>query len=140
LEDLLPKVNDEKIGEKSTPDWVNKALPVLSKFQMLQRKLSDISVLQKLAYGSHGLRERETLEVAQSDVDTTELTYLIRRGANHTDWLSSKIVSDLGCVEVLETTTRGNSPKGRDGTSRDASKEVLVILVAVIQHVEGLLG
>jgi hypothetical protein len=67
------KVNDEKIGEKSTPDWVNKAFPVFCKFQMLQQKLSDVSVLQKLAHGSHGLCERETLEVAQSDVDATEL-------------------------------------------------------------------
>jgi hypothetical protein len=118
---LLPKVNDEKIGEKITPDWVNEALPVLSKFQMHRQNVSDVSVLQKLAHGSRGLHERETLEVAQSDVDATELAYLIRQGANDTDWLSSKIVVDLGCVEVLETTTRGNSPKGHNGTSRDAS-------------------
>jgi hypothetical protein len=38
----------------------------------------------------------ETLEVAQSDVDATELAYPIRRGANDTDWLSSKIMVDLG--------------------------------------------
>jgi hypothetical protein len=111
LGDLLPKVNNEKIGEKSTPDWVNEALAVFRKFQMLQRKLNDFSVLQKLAHESRGLHERETLEVAQSDVDATELTYLTRRGANYTDWLSSKIMVDLGCVEVLETTTRGNSSK-----------------------------
>ena len=34
---------------------------------------------------------------------------------------------DLGHVEVLETTTSGNSPNGRNGTSGDASNEVLVI-------------
>ncbi len=78
-------------------------------------------MLQKLTHGSRGLHERETLEVSQSDIDATELTYLIRGGANDTDWPSSKIMVDLGCLEVLETTTRGNSPKGRDGTSRDAS-------------------
>ncbi len=88
---------------------------------MLWRKSSDVCVLQKLAHGSRGLHERETVEVTQSDVDATELAYLIREGANNTDWLSSKIMVDLGRIEVLETTTRGNSPKGRNGTSRDAS-------------------
>jgi hypothetical protein len=108
----------KKLGMKVP---LNEALPVFSKFQMLQQKLSDVCVTQKLAHGSHGLHERETLEVAQSDVDATELAYVIRRGTNNTDWLSSKIVVDLGRVEVLETTTRGNSLKGRDGASRDAS-------------------
>ncbi len=78
-------------------------------------------MLEKLAHGSRGLHKRETLEVTQSDVDTTELTYLIRQRANSTDWLSSKIMIDLGGVEVLETTTRDNSSKGCNGTSRDAS-------------------
>jgi hypothetical protein len=78
-------------------------------------------MLQKLVHRSHGLHKRETLEVPQSDVDATKLTYHVRRDTNDTDWLPSKIVLDLGCVEVLKTATRGNSPKCRDSTSRDAS-------------------
>ncbi len=78
-------------------------------------------MLQKLAHGSHGLHKRETLEVAQSDVDATKLAYHVRRGTDNTDWLSSKIMVDLGCVEVLKTAIRGNSTKCCDGTNRDAS-------------------
>ncbi len=128
-----------KIGEKSTPNWVNEALPVFSKFQMLRRKWSNVSMLQKLAHRSRGLHKRETLEVAQSDVDATKLTYHVRQGTNDTDWLPSKILVDLGHIEVLTTATRDNSPKCCNSTSRDASKEVLAILVVVIQHMEGLL-
>ncbi len=62
-------------------------------------------MLQKLAHGSQGLHERETLEVAQSDVDTTKLAYHVRQGADNTNWLSSKIVVDLGRIEVLKTAT-----------------------------------
>ena len=41
---------------------------------------------------------------------------------------------DLGCVDVLESTPRVNSPKGCDGTSGDASGEVFIIWYAVSQH------
>ncbi len=78
-------------------------------------------MLQKLAHRSRGLHKRETLEVSQSDVDATKLAYHVRQGTNDTDWLPSKIVVDLGRVEVLKTATRGNSPKCRNSTSRDAS-------------------
>jgi hypothetical protein len=78
-------------------------------------------MLQKLAHRSHGLHKRETLEVAQSDGDATKLAYHVRRGTNDTDWLPSKIAVDLVRVELLKTATRGNSPKCRDSTSRDAS-------------------
>jgi hypothetical protein len=78
-------------------------------------------MLQKLAHRSRCFHKREILEVAQSDVDATKLAYHVRRGTNDTDWLPSKIVVDLGCVEVLKTTPRGNSPKCRDSASRDAS-------------------
>jgi len=92
-------------------------------------------VLQKHIHCRRGLHEREELEAAQA----TELTYLGSRGADKADWVSSKIMMDLGRVEVLETTTRGNSLNDHNGTSRDASIEVLVLLVAVFQHMEGLL-
>jgi hypothetical protein len=97
-------------------------------------------MLQKLTHRIRGLQERETLEVAQSDVDATKLAYHVRQGTNDTGWLPSKIVVDLGHIEVLKTATRGNSHKCHDSISRDASLEVLAILVAVIQHMEGLLG
>jgi hypothetical protein len=104
---------------------------------MLQQKWSCFNVLQKHVHCRRGLHERKELEAAQFDVDATELAYLVRRGADKADWVSSKIMMDLGHVEVLETTTRGNSLNGRNGTSRDASNEVLVLLVAVFQHTEG---
>jgi hypothetical protein len=78
-------------------------------------------MLQTLAHRSRGLHKRETLEVAQSDVDATKLLYHVRQGTNDTDWLPFKIVVDLGHVEVLKTAKRGNSPKCHDSTSRDAS-------------------
>jgi hypothetical protein len=59
-------------------------------------------MLQKLAHRSHGLHKREKLEVAQSDVDATKLTYHVRQGTNDTDWLPSKILVDLGHIEVLK--------------------------------------
>ena len=46
---------------------------------------------------------------------------------------------DLGCIEVLESTPRGKSPNGCNGTSGDASNKVLEVLVVVILHVESLL-
>ncbi len=97
-------------------------------------------MLQKHVHSRRGLHEREELEVVQSDVDVAELAYLVRLVANKADWISSKIMTDLGCVEVLESTPRGNSSNGRDGTSRDASDEVLGILVAVFQHMEGVIS
>jgi hypothetical protein len=90
-------------------------------FQMLRQKLSNLGMLQKPAHGSRSLHEREKLEIAQIHVDATELTHLVRRGADNTDWLSSKIVVNLGRIEVLETTTSGDRPKGRNATSSDSS-------------------
>jgi hypothetical protein len=90
-------------------------------FQMVGQKLSNLGMLQKPAHGSRRLHEREKLEIAQIHVDATELAHLVRRGAVNTDWLSSKIVVNLGCIEVLETTTSGDRPKGRDATSSDSS-------------------
>ena len=97
-------------------------------------------MLQKHAHSRRGIHKREELEVAQTDIDAAELAYLVRQVANKANWISSKIMTDLGCVEVLESTPRGNSSNGRDGTSGDASNEVLVVLVTVFQHMEGLLG
>ncbi len=75
-----------------------------------------------------------------NDVNIAELAYLVGRVADKADWISSKIMTNLGCVEVLESTPRGNSPKGRDGPGKDASNKVLVIIVAVSQQMESLLG
>ncbi len=97
-------------------------------------------MLQKLVHDRRGFHEREELEVTQTDVDTAEFDYLVRRVADKADWFSSKIMTDLGCIEVLERTPRGNSPNGCNGTSGNASDKVHEILVAVILHVESLLG
>jgi len=97
-------------------------------------------MLQELVHRRRGLHEREELEVTQTDVDAAKLAHLVRRIANEANWISSKIMTDLGCVEVLESTPRGNSSNSSDGTSRGASDKVLVVLVAVIQHMESLLG
>jgi hypothetical protein len=51
----------------------------------------------------------------------SELAHLVRQDADNTDWLSSKIVVNLGRIEVLGTTTSGNRPKGRNATSSDSS-------------------
>jgi hypothetical protein len=88
-------------------------------FQMLGRKLSDLGMLQMPA--SRRLHEREKLEIAQIHVDATELAHLVGQGAANTDWLSSKIVVNLGRIEVLETTTSGDRPKGCNATSSDFS-------------------
>ena len=45
---------------------------------MLRRKWSHLGVLQKLVHSRLCLHEREELEVAQSDIDTAELVYLVR--------------------------------------------------------------
>ena len=121
LGDILPEIHDVEIGEQSTPDWVLHALPVGGMCQMLLRKLSDVSMLQQHSHGRHSLHKGEQHEVAQFDEDTTELAYLVGQGANNTDWLSSKILVDLGKVEVSESTAGGNRPKGRDVTCRDST-------------------
>jgi hypothetical protein len=136
LGDLLPKVDDEKVWEKSSPYWVSEILPVPGIGQMLLQKWSHFVVLQKLVHSRRGFHEREELEVTQTDVDAAEFAYLVRRVADKADWFSSKIMMDLGCLEVLESTPRGNSPNGCNGTSRNASDKVLEILVKVILHVE----
>jgi len=140
LGDLLPKVDDEKIRDKSSPNWVSEILPVPGLGQMFRRKWSHFGVLQKLVHSRRCLHKREELEVTQTDVDAAEFAYLVRRVANKADWFSSKIIMDLGCVEVLESTPRGNRPNGCNGTSRNASDEVLEILVVVILHAESLFG
>ena len=84
---------------------------------MFGKKLSDVGVLQQHARGIHSLHERKQHEVAQFDVHATKLAYLVRRGVDNTDWLSSKILVDLQRIEVLECTTRGDGPEGRNGTS-----------------------
>ena len=63
----------------------------------------------------------EQHEVAQFDVDAPELAYLVGQSANNTHWLSSEIVVDLWRIEVLESTTRGDGPKCRNGTSSDSA-------------------
>ncbi len=68
-------------------------------------------MLQKIFHSRRCLHEREELEVAQSVVGTAELAYLVRRVADKTDWISSKIMMDLGCVEVLESTPGSIVPK-----------------------------
>ncbi len=78
LGDLLPKVDDEKVWEKSSPNWVSEILPVPGIGQMLLQKWSRAIVLQKLVHSRHGFHEREELEVPQIDVDTAEFTYLVR--------------------------------------------------------------
>ncbi len=77
--------------------------------------------LQKLVHSRHCLHEREELEVTQTDVDAAEFAYLVRRVADKADWFSSKIMTDLGCVEVLESTPRGNSSNSSDGTFPSAT-------------------
>jgi len=140
LGNLLPKVDDEKVQEKSSPNWVSEILPVPGIGQMFRRKWSHFGVLQKLVHSRRCLHEREELEVSQTDVDAAEFAYLVRRVADKADWFSSKIITDLGCVEALESTPRGNSPNGCNGPSGNASDKVLEVLVAVILHVESLLG
>ncbi len=78
-------------------------------------------MLQKPAHGSRRLHEREKLEISQIHVDGAELAHLVRQGDDNTNWLSSKIVVNLGCIEVLETTTSGDRPKGDNATSSDSS-------------------
>ncbi len=121
LGDLLSEVNDEKFWEKSTPNCFDEAFQSLVNFKCSKKKWSNVSMLQKLAHRNHGLHERETLEVTHSDVDATKLAYNGRQGTNDTNWLPSKIVVNLGRVEVLKTAPRGNSPKCRNSASRDAS-------------------
>jgi hypothetical protein len=53
--------------------------------QMLRQKWSHFGVLQKLVHSRRGLHEREELEVAQTDVDTAELAYIVGRVANKAD-------------------------------------------------------
>jgi len=110
LGDLLPKVDNEKVREKSSPNWVSEILPVPGIGQMLLQKWSRFDVLQKLVHSRRGLYEREELEVPLTDVDAAEFAYLVRRVADKADWVSSKIMIDLGCIEVLESTPRGNVP------------------------------
>ena len=76
LGDLLPKVDDEKVREKSSPNWVSEILPVPGIGQMFQRKWSHFGVLLKLVHSRHCLYERKELEITQTDVDTTEFAYL----------------------------------------------------------------
>jgi len=97
-------------------------------------------VLQILVHSRRGFHKREELTVPQTDVDAAEFTYLVRHVSDRADWFSSKITMDLGCVEVLESTPRGNSPNGCYATSGNASDKVLEILGTVILHVESLLG
>ena len=46
--------------------------------------------------------QREQHKVAQFEVNTTELAYLVGQSADNTNQLSSKIMVDLWRVEVLE--------------------------------------
>ncbi len=89
LRDLLPKVDDEKVWEKSPPNWVSEILQVPGIGQMLRRKWSHVSVLQKLVHGRRCLHVREELEITQTNVDTAEFAHLVRRVANKADWFSS---------------------------------------------------
>jgi hypothetical protein len=97
-------------------------------------------VLQKLIHSRCGLHEREELEVTQTDIDAAEFAHLVRRVANKANWFSSEIMIDLGCVKVLESTPRSNSPDSCNSSSGNASNKVLEILVAVFLHVESLPG
>jgi hypothetical protein len=67
-------------------------------------------VLQKLVHSRRSLHKREELEVLQTDVDAAKFTYLVRGIANKAFWFSSKIVIDLGCVKVLESTPEAIVP------------------------------
>jgi len=95
LGDLLPKVDDEKVREKSSPNWVSEILQVPGIGQMLRSKWSHVGVLQKFVHSRQCLHEREDLEVTQTDVDAAEFAYLIRRVSDKADWFSSKIIMDL---------------------------------------------
>jgi hypothetical protein len=107
----MPKAEDEKVREKSSPNWVSEILPVPGIGQMLLRKRSRFIVLQKLVHSRGSLHEREELEVPQTDVDAAKFAYLVRHVANKANWFSSEIMIDLGCVKVLESTPRSNSPE-----------------------------
>jgi len=131
----------KKFGRKvPLTDWVSEILPVPGIGQMFRRKWSHFGVLQKLVHSRPCLYERKELEITQTDVDATEFAYLVRRVAYKADWFSSKIITDLGCVEVLESTSRGNRPNGCNGTCGNDSNKELEILVTVILHVESLFG
>ncbi len=102
--ELLPKIDDEEVREKSSSDWVREILPVPGIRQMLLQKRSHFVVLQKLVHSKCSLHKREELEVPQTDVDAAKFAYLVRGVANEANWFSSEIVIDLGCVKVLEST------------------------------------
>ncbi len=97
-------------------------------------------MLQKLVHSRRSLHKREKLEVPQTDVDAAKFAYLVRGVANEANWFSSEIVIDLGCVKVLKSTPRSNSPDSSNGSSGNASDKVLEILVTMLLHVESLSG
>ena len=107
---------------------------------MLGIKERDIGVLQKHVHGRYSFHKREQHKLAQFDEDATELAYLVGQGAKNANWLPSQILVNLGQVEVLETATRGDRPKGCNATCSNAAKDLQEILLMAILHIESLLG